>query len=93
MPPASCPVLVPTLVAFDDEQWYGNINKIDSFFSKLLLVVVFHHSNGNLTKTVGYLCRYIIDKFRGPAIESITHTWTESAKEGLPTGSHARSCA
>jgi len=45
----SCPMRVPALTAFDDddELLYGTVNEINPSIPKLLLVMVFHHSNSN----------------------------------------------
>lgn len=40
-------VLVPALTAFDNELLNEMVREINPFLPKLLLVVVYHHSNSN----------------------------------------------
>jgi hypothetical protein len=37
LPPSSCPVWVPLLTSFDDEQQCGSVSRINFFFPNLLL--------------------------------------------------------
>jgi hypothetical protein len=38
---------VPVLAALDDELFYGSVSEINSLLPRLLLVMVFHHSNSS----------------------------------------------
>jgi hypothetical protein len=46
-PPGSHTVEVSALAAFDDELLYRSMSEINPFLSKLLLDMVFYHSNSN----------------------------------------------
>ena len=43
---------------FSDEWCYGNVSKISPFFSKVLLVMVFHHSNSNFNLACAHVCAH-----------------------------------
>ena len=47
LPPASCPVSVPVLTSFDDEQQCGSVLEINPSSPTCFLVMVFQHSNRN----------------------------------------------
>ena len=47
LPPGSCPVRVPVFAAFG-ELLHRTVSEVNPFLPKLLLVMVFHHSNSNL---------------------------------------------
>jgi hypothetical protein len=47
LPPGSCPVWVPVLNPFTDEQQCGNVTWNQPFLLQVALIMVFHHSNRN----------------------------------------------
>jgi hypothetical protein len=47
LPPGPYPLWGLVLTSFDDEQWYGTITLVKPSLPKVLLVVVFQHSNDN----------------------------------------------
>ena len=51
LPPGSCPVWVPVLTSFDDEQQYGSISQRNPFLSNLVFSYVFIATMETLTLT------------------------------------------
>ena len=45
--PSSCSDWVLFLTSFNDKQWCGSVNQINSFLLNLLLILLFYHSNSD----------------------------------------------